>query len=85
MPSQKPVTPRKGQKPNQPPRPGHPGRPGRPKKDQHISVRSETRPEPDYRLLARAVIRMVLDEQRLSESAETAVTGPEMEDDHDAS
>ncbi|WOQ17598.1 hypothetical protein [Raineyella sp. W15-4] len=72
---EKPVTPRKGQKPRQPARPG---RPGRPKKDQHIVVRSEPRAEPDYRLLARAVIRVVLDEQR------RAAGGPE-EDDHDPS
>ncbi|WP_127822678.1 hypothetical protein [Acidipropionibacterium jensenii] len=73
--SDKPITPRKGQKPQQPARPG---RPGRPKKDQHIIVRSELRDEPDYRLLARAVIRMVLDEQR------RAAGDPE-EDDHDES
>lgn len=81
MPSQKPITPRKGQKPTQPRRPG---RPGRPKKDQRITVRSEVRAEPDYRLLARAVIRMVLDEQRRSETPEPA-NGSGMEDDHDAS
>jgi hypothetical protein len=70
MSSQKPVTPRKGQKPTQP------RRPGRPKKEQHIVVRSEKRAEPDYRLIARAVIRMVLDEQRRNAAAEQG------EDDH---
>lgn len=81
MSSNKPTTPRKGQKPSQPRRPG---RPGRPQKDQHIIVHSEVRPEPDYRLLARAVIRMVLDEQRRAEESE-ATAGSEMEDGHDAS
>lgn len=76
MSSEKPITPRKGQKPRQPARPG---RPGRPKKDQHIIVRSEKRAEPDYRLIARAVIRMVLDEQRRNAAAEQG------EDDHDVS
>lgn len=83
MPSDKPITPRKGQKPKQPVRRGTPGRPGRPKKDQHVIVRSEMRDEPDYRLLARAVIRLALDEQRRSEGAQ--LPGSEAEDSHDAS
>lgn len=83
MSSDKPITPRKGQKPTQPVRPRRPG-PGRPKKDQHIIVRSERRDEPDYRLLARAVIRMVLDEQRRADDSETSAR-PETEDGHEAS
>lgn len=57
MPTHKPTTPRKNRQPAQPHRPGHPGRPRSP---QTITVTGELANAPDLKLIARAVIRMAL-------------------------